>query len=534
MRRLISTILLILAGFGMNAQTQDYSPLQEHLKQHIYFLASDSLGGRDAGSKNGYKAALYVQEQYKRIGLQPVFKQMMVPFEGCQTDYSSSVGGEMGERMDSAMAAVTKGKYFNNIIAIIPGNDPKLRYEFIVIGAHYDHLGIKNGQVYNGADDNASGTAAVIEMARILKQRQSELKRSVIICGFDAEEKGLCGSNALATLFDNGVVWNQLMKNIFGITNTDANYSSDNIKLMMSIDMVGWYRQSGHLILEGTGTLDGGKSIAGNLAKQHDINVSCKGFENSIFTATDTEPFARLGVPTLAITTGLKSPYHKPEDDADLIDYKGLEKVVNYLTDLTLLVAQNGEVQPSGRLAPKHSGHRDFFEMGLTLGFGRQWYRFSDANLTSDSRLGWHGGVNALLNISRRFFLLGQAEYHVENSYISTLDLSNNTLSLDATNHVRQKGFLLPVGIFYNLVNMSGIDIFLGAGAYYKYETHTNHPAPLQINNPWGWHWGVCMRTGNLSWMIQSRYQINNLLNNSGAPRIKSQGVDFSLTWYLW
>jgi len=520
MKKLIIMMALILTCISMKAQTQDFSPLQEHLKQHIYFLASDSLRGRNAGSADGYKAALYVQEQYQSIGLQPVFKQMMVPFEGCNTDYANSVGGELGERMDAAMASTTKGDHYNNLVAIIPGSDPQLRYEFIVIGAHYDHLGVKGTQVYNGADDNASGTAAVIEIARQLLEHRSELKRSVIICGFDAEEKGLCGSNALAALFDNGKVWLQLTKNVFGIADPEAQYSNDNIKLMMSIDMVGWYKQSGHLILQGTGTLDQGRKIASDLAKQHNINVFCKGFENSVFTATDTEPFARLGIPTLAVTTGLKSPYHKPEDDADLIDYEGLEQVVNYLTSLTLLVAQDSTVQPSGRLAPKHSGHRDFFEMGLTLGFGNRTNIFPDAHLYTDSRFGWHAGVNATINLSRRFFLLGQALYDVSNSYMPSFN-SNGTVSLDKVNKDHETGFLFPAGIYCNLINFGAFNIFLGGGAYYK--------------NAWGAHWGLGMRVGNFGWMMQSRYQKNVLPDNAlGTTKSRAVITDFSLIWHLW
>ena len=76
------------------------------------------------------------------------------------------------------------GSMFNNLVAVIEGSDPVLKNEYIVVGAHYDHVGVMGGQIYNGADDNASGSSCVLEMARQLLAHQKELKRSVIICAY--------------------------------------------------------------------------------------------------------------------------------------------------------------------------------------------------------------------------------------------------------------------------------------------------------------------------------------------------------------
>ena len=92
------------------------------------------------------------------------------------------------------------------------------------------------------------------------------------------------------------------------------------VKLMMSIDMVGWYQATGHLTMEGSGTLKDANKVMQGIAEDVGLVIRLKGFEHSIMTATDTEPFAKAQCPTLAVTTGLKSPYHKPEDDAALID----------------------------------------------------------------------------------------------------------------------------------------------------------------------------------------------------------------------
>ena len=94
------------------------------------------------------------------------------------------------------------GTDYKNVVAVIEGSDPVLKDQYIVLGAHYDHLGVKKGQIYNGADDNASGSAAIIEIARALEPQRGSLKRSVVIAAFDAEELGLYGSNHLAARLD--------------------------------------------------------------------------------------------------------------------------------------------------------------------------------------------------------------------------------------------------------------------------------------------------------------------------------------------
>jgi Predicted aminopeptidases len=150
--------LLLFVGGSTFAQTQ-----QERLTRHVYTLAGDSLRGRKAGSEDAAKAAAYIVKQFEEIGVQPYYEEgWYQPFE-------------------------RNGKTYKNVVGVIPGNDPILKDEYIIIGAHYDHLGVMNDQIYNGADDNASGTATIIEMARILKSQQSDLKRSVIVAAFDAE-----------------------------------------------------------------------------------------------------------------------------------------------------------------------------------------------------------------------------------------------------------------------------------------------------------------------------------------------------------
>ena len=302
-------LTMLLATSVAKGQTQE-----NRLKKHVYYLAADSLQGRKAGSDDARKALRYIENEYNNIGLQPFWGgDMRQHFLIVRYSAANSKGtGVKVIDADSVEYWTQKlGNVYCNLVAVIPGSDPVLRNEFVVVGAHYDHLGVRDGQVFNGADDNASGSAAVIELARRLMQRRDELDRSVLICAFDAEEIGLYGSSALAKELDRrGLL--------------------ENVRMMMSVDMVGWLK-GGSLSFSGTGTLKDCDELIHAAAESSGIKVSTRRFEQSPFGATDTEPFAKRRVPTLAVTTGLGSPYHKPEDDAELIDYEGLSKVTDCL-----------------------------------------------------------------------------------------------------------------------------------------------------------------------------------------------------------
>ena len=329
-RYLLSIIGLVVIIPLITAQTT----LTERLQKHVYTLADDSLKGRKAGSPEGRKAAAYIVGQWEKIGITPY-------------------------QQDSYYQLFRV--IYQNVIGILPGNDPFLQNEFIVIGAHYDHLGVKTESdkavIYNGADDNASGVAVLIELGRQLKAIQSELKRSIILVAFDAEEIGLVGSSYFV---DHSIVPLQ------------------QIKLMLSLDMVGWHRQSGYVEYGGTGTIENGEAqLLDRQLIPAGLNVTSKPFENSLFTATDTRPFATKGIPTLAVTTGTESPYHKPEDDADLIDYNGMALITTHLTNYIRSVACNPYYQASGKQAAKHkSGQRPFL-FGVSAHIGSNHHEYT-------------------------------------------------------------------------------------------------------------------------------------------------------------
>ncbi len=466
-----------MSALDASAQTRE-----ERLAEYVYYFASDSLKGREAGSHGAEMARYYIVARYKECGLKPFLNgDFVIPFKHGDKDYA-------------------------NVVGIIEGNS--LKHEYIVLGAHFDHLGVKNGNIYPGADDNASGSAALIEIARELCARQGELERSVIIAAFDAEEKGLYGSNALSELLD-------------------VTYGIENVKLMMSIDMVGWYRQSGKLILEGTSTIRDGRKIAEDLATRHSINVETKNFETSVLTATDTEGFAKKQVPTLAVTTGLKSPYHKPGDKANLIDYAGLDRVTGYLADLAAAVASDPSFASSGRVARKHSNKAPVFEGGVVASIGGSNIRFPDARLTADSNRSFNAGLMGRFNFGKAGLQVNVL-YDQAGSYFPNLDKP-----LGKAQKYSQQAVTVPAYLIYRVGDVSAAG-YAGVGGYYSYAFQHEFSVadPEWAVNP---HQGGMaavfgMQAGPILFEWSFRWQLSRLFAGPDNARL-NYGTYLTLGW---
>ncbi|MBR4146477.1 MAG: M20/M25/M40 family metallo-hydrolase [Bacteroidales bacterium] len=476
------TFLFLIALSGcitIFAQTQ-----QERLTRHVYTLAGDSLRGRKAGSEDAAKAAAYIVAQFEEIGIQPYYEEgWYQPFE-------------------------RNGKTYKNVIGIIPGNDPVLKDEYIIIGAHYDHLGVMNDQIYNGADDNASGSATIIEMARILKSQQSSLKRSVIVAAFDAEEIGLWGSNYLSKQLD-------LSK----------------IKLMMSIDMVGWLEKGKTLRFEGVATIKDGKRLLREEAEKMHIDIKPKKFESSVFGATDTQSFAEKGVATWYVTTGLKSPYHQPEDDPELIDYPGLDKVTDYMANVTMRCATDEDFAPSGKISPIHSGKKKTLEIMPTVSLVNGYIDFPKSGFVGKSRYGVNAGLMAQLNLSSHFALKTGAQYELLRAKAPDEgDLFDGYLPY------RQQSILVPANLLVKIGGAPGVDVFVEMGGFYGHvlkaellDAHDN------INpNQWGLNWSIGCRLGKVMISGSRRYQLNPFfIGDPGLPKAHIHAGSFNIGYYF-
>lgn len=479
-RRLVIILLTALFFDFQVLVAQD--SLQVWLERHVYTLSHDSLRGREAGTIYAEKAAHYIVNQLNMIGILPYV-------EG---SYSQEFQGR-----------------YQNIVGIIQGNDPELKDEYIVVGAHYDHLGFKveNGHtiIYNGADDNASGVAALIEIARNLKERQQLLKRSVILVAFDAEEIGLFGSSHFAA---------------------NAGVLPEQIRLMLSIDMVGWYKKSGYLEYIGFGTIYKGEELLmSELFLQNELNVRTKPFENSIFTATDTEGFAKKGIPTLAVTTGLKSPYHKPEDDAHLIDYEGLSLITIHISNLIAYVSQDVTFKASGKVAAKHQTTPKRFNWGITGNVGGNHHYYTAGSVNGKSAVAYSIGLVSQFNKGLLAFRTELLYEHIRAKYPEGLIKTNN--------------LTIPLNLVLQTPEMMTLKADVFAGGYYtrRFEGHLGERkidfAEQMYRNEAGLNFGAGVKIRHIMLAYTHRKALTNLLRqkNANGANIRNRANYFTVTY---
>ena len=258
------------------------------------------------------------------------------------------------EEITASIDLVKQTVTTQNVAGILYGSDPMLKEEIIVIGAHYDHLGFGGAHsgsrrpdtlvIHNGADDNASGVAAILEIIEKLKAEQTKLKRSILFLSFGAEEMGLLGSKYFVNnpLVDLG-----------------------KIKLMFNLDMVGRLDSTTKAItVGGTGTAVGLSDLVQRFAEGEDLNVklSSEGYGPSDHTSFYVE-----NIPVLFFFTGVHEDYHTPEDDVEKINLSGEILVAEFVHDLIIEAANVPESLVYQEAGPKEqpSGRRRF---KVTLG----------------------------------------------------------------------------------------------------------------------------------------------------------------------
>ena len=477
--------IILYVGLGLffvSSVAYAQESLTDRLTRHVYTLAADSLMGREAGSSFAKKAADYIEKQWKEIGLQPLFgESFFMPFDNRYT----------------------------NLVAIIEGNDPLLKGEYIVVGAHYDHLGSKigtNGEtiIYNGADDNASGTATLIELGRKLKEIQPTLARSVILIAFDAEEIGLYGSNEFAN---------------------NPPFPINDVKLMLSVDMVGWYSTSGYLQFSGYGTIKNGKKLfaSGNRIPEG-LNLKTQNFEKSLFTATDTYGFAMKGVPTLAVTTGLKSPYHKPEDVAELIDYDGMALITEYLTNLIQTVSTDRNYQPSGKVASKHSPPSKF-ELAISANIGANHHYYTAGAVNGKSAGAYGIGLTAGFNMGL-WGLRPEVYYNYLGARHPAGDINTHSITV-------------PLNILLQTPPSTTMSAAFFVGPYYKHNFSGKQlDTSLDFDNQFyrnegGFNFGIELRVAHIRMGITSRQALTNItrVKNEDGAYLRNRSIFYMVSY---
>tara|TARA_S200000501_G_scaffold373263_1_gene419976 strand:+ start:358 stop:1389 length:1032 start_codon:yes stop_codon:yes gene_type:complete len=275
----------------------------EDFKSRVGYLASDKLGGRSAGSKGDMLAREYMVNLFQKL--------------------SSSVKVQDFEVIINRKTQETA--LTHNVIGVLTGNDPLLRDEYVIIGGHYDttpnppkarKLFFDN--INNGADDNASGTAMVLELFEKYASTKNH-KRSLVFILFGGEELGLLGSKFFT---ENPTI--------------DLN----KVQLMVNLDMIGRLDKDKNVYLGGVPTAYGLSETLKPFFEESKLNVTSyvhtASGVRSLFSRSDHYNFYRKDVPSLFFFTGIHKDYHTPRDEADLVNYDGLklisdlaEKVIN-------------------------------------------------------------------------------------------------------------------------------------------------------------------------------------------------------------
>lgn len=294
------TSLLVLCLLLANSRAQNFEIA--NIKKHISYLASDGLKGRGTSSPEEILAANYIAQQFKKMGLKPYNNSYLKPF----------VFKKNTNPHDTSLLNIQERKG-NNVVGFL---DNKAPYT-IVIGAHYDHLGLghdhnsldanPDGKIHNGADDNASGTSGVIELANYFsKNSRTEPYNFLFIC-FSGEELGLLGSKKWCD---------------------DPDINLTKINYMVNMDMIGRLNDSTKkLIVYGVGTSPVFVPLIDSIQTQMSIKKDSSGVGPS-----DQTSFYLKDIPVLHFFTGQHTDYHKPSDDADKINYKGEAEVLKYIT----------------------------------------------------------------------------------------------------------------------------------------------------------------------------------------------------------
>ena len=281
---------------------------EKNLQKHIQFLADDALKGRQTGSEGERMAMDYIQKEFKKLKLSPM---------GDGSSFEQAFAFKGGTHGTGAEGTA------HNVVAFLDNKADKT----IVIGAHFDHLGLgengssldanPQGKIHNGADDNASGVAGVLELARYFKNNKVKENSNFLFICFSGEELGLFGSKYFTE---------------------KPTLELSNVNYMINMDMIGRLNPTTKsLSISGSGTSPVWETLIKNTTTSLNIKTDSAGIGPSDHTS-----FYLKNIPVLHFFTGSHSDYHKPSDDWDKINYAGEKEVL----DLVITVVEKLDDQP--------------------------------------------------------------------------------------------------------------------------------------------------------------------------------------------
>ena len=292
---MVKFVTLLLLAFALDDCRSEEDITVEESRKTLSYLASDKMEGRKPGNPGNFIAVSFIKKEFESYGLETHLQKFTYTFRW-----------RVGLIRWRTVEIETM-----NVIGVLKGTSDK----HVVIGAHMDHLGVDgDGDAYNGADDNASGTTAILELAEAFGKSDAKPKDTIVFIAFNAEELGLLGSKHYVS---------------------DPLLPLDDCKLMINLDMVGRLRgttvtaQGGNLSRSVTQLVD---KLDDNYP--FDVNITAAG------NRSDHAPFNWNGVPVLFFHTGTHPQYHRTTDDPDLINYEGLVNIAKFVKDLTVEVTK--------------------------------------------------------------------------------------------------------------------------------------------------------------------------------------------------
>lgn len=345
------TTLLLIFCWAIAANLLAQASISEKkLQRHITYLASDKLKGRGTGTPEEAKAAEYIAKQFKKIGLVPMGDdEAAVSQKPTQTQSKRSWMHRFGFKKASDphgnVAESAPQVYSQNVVGYL---DNGAEYT-IVIGAHYDHLGLghdhnsldanPSGKIHNGADDNASGTAGVIELARYFADNGVKEQHNFLFMCFSGEELGLIGSKKFTDY---------------------PTIDLSKVSFMINMDMIGRLNEEKRIMVGGVGTAPEFVPLLESLKS----DAFSMRFDSAGVGPSDHTSFYLKNIPVLFFFTGQHGDYHKPSDDVEKINFSGERQVL----ELTARAIEQLDKTPKLKFQETKSNQDNTPRFKVTLG----------------------------------------------------------------------------------------------------------------------------------------------------------------------
>ncbi|HUS87176.1 MAG TPA: M20/M25/M40 family metallo-hydrolase [Bacteroidales bacterium] len=308
-------ISLSFSGSVWSPQENSYAVLPSELREWVLYLASDNMKGRRNGSTEMEEAAVWISGKFNEYETLPLQGR-----EGYLYPYQASArGGSVSEK---------------NVVAAIEGTDPELKNEYIILTAHFDHIGIRGAvegdSIYNGADDNAAGTCTLLGIAKTIKEKQLKPGRTIIFAAFSGEEIGLRGSR-------------------YFVQNSPI--SLDKIYANLNFEMTGHSEYLGrdNFYMAGCSNSNLDDIIHQFNSKTSYRLIDTIALEDRLFFMSDNLSFARVkevdgvmhGIPCGTFATTTFADYiHSPGDEVDLFDFDNMASLVDHFSNLVIWLSR--------------------------------------------------------------------------------------------------------------------------------------------------------------------------------------------------